>query len=189
MIQFKNEKIAIPVVLLAGLIWSFGPLVVRHMNDPNLVPWQYIFARGLTIFLILNLYLFFEEGKNFGSWLRGIARNKALMHWRSAAAKIPLSADPRSVEGIDEVFESIDRQGEEGDWWAGRREILNQCIKQLSENLRSAIQRVYSDGDTLDEAAAALGATRLAIGQRLSRARNQIRNCVALKLDTAKSHD
>ena len=65
MIELKNEKIAIPVVMLAGLIWSFGPLVVRHMNEPNLVPWQYIFARGLTIFLILNLYLFFEEGKNF----------------------------------------------------------------------------------------------------------------------------
>ena len=65
MIELKNEKIAIPVVLIAGLIWSFGPLVVRHMNEPNLVPWQYIFARGLTIFLILNLYLFFEEGKNF----------------------------------------------------------------------------------------------------------------------------
>jgi drug/metabolite transporter, DME family len=65
MIELKNEKIAIPVVLLAGIIWSFGPLVVRHMNEPNLVPWQYIFARGLTIFLVLNLYLFFEEGKNF----------------------------------------------------------------------------------------------------------------------------
>ena len=65
MLELKNEKIAIPVVLLAGLIWSFGPLVVRYMNDPNLVPWQYIFARGLTIFLILNLYLFFEEGKDF----------------------------------------------------------------------------------------------------------------------------
>ena len=65
MIELKNEKIAIPVVLLAGLIWSFGPLVVRYMNEPNLVPWQYIFARGLTIFLILNFYLFFEEGINF----------------------------------------------------------------------------------------------------------------------------
>ena len=65
MIELKNEKIAIPVVLIAGLIWSFGPLVVRYMNEPNLAPWQYIFARGLTIFLILNLYLFFEEGKNF----------------------------------------------------------------------------------------------------------------------------
>jgi len=65
MIALKNEKIAIPVVLIAGLIWSFGPLVVRYMNEPNLVPWQYIFARGLTIFIILNLYLFFEEGKYF----------------------------------------------------------------------------------------------------------------------------
>ena len=65
MIEFKNEKIAIPIVLLAGLIWSFGPLVVRYMNEPNLLSWQYIFARGLTIFLIINLYLFFEEGKNF----------------------------------------------------------------------------------------------------------------------------
>ena len=65
MIEFKNEKIAIPVVLFAGLLWSFGPLVVRHMDQPGLVPWQYIFARGLTIFAVLNLYLYFEEGKNF----------------------------------------------------------------------------------------------------------------------------
>ena len=65
MIELKNEKIAIPVVLFSGLLWSFGPLVVRHMDQPGLVPWQYIFARGLTIFTILNLYLYFEEGVNF----------------------------------------------------------------------------------------------------------------------------
>ena len=65
MIELKNEKIAVPVVLFAGLLWSFGPLVVRHMDNPHLVPWQYIFGRGLTIFIILNLYLYFEEGKNF----------------------------------------------------------------------------------------------------------------------------
>ena len=65
MIELKNEKIAVPVVLFAGLLWSFGPLVVRYMSDPHMVPWQYIFGRGLTIFIVLNLYLFFEEGKNF----------------------------------------------------------------------------------------------------------------------------
>ncbi len=65
MIELKNEKTAIPIVLFAGLIWSFGPLVVRHMNDPHLVPWQYIFARGSTIFLLLNFFLFFNEGKKF----------------------------------------------------------------------------------------------------------------------------
>ena len=65
MLHLKNEKIAIPVVLFAGLLWSFGPLVVRYMNEPSLVPWQYLFTRGLTIFCILNIYLYFEEGKNF----------------------------------------------------------------------------------------------------------------------------
>ena len=65
MLQLKNSKIAVPVVLFAGLLWSFGPLVVRYMDDPHLVPWQYIFGRGLTIFVLLNLYLYFEEGINF----------------------------------------------------------------------------------------------------------------------------
>jgi len=61
MVELRNEKIAVPVVLFAGILWSFGPLVVRYMNDPHMVPWQYIFGRGLTIFIILNLYLYFEK--------------------------------------------------------------------------------------------------------------------------------
>ena len=65
MLELRNPRIAIPVVLFAGLLWSFGPLVVRYIDNPQLVPWQYIFSRGLTIFILLNLYLFFEEGKNF----------------------------------------------------------------------------------------------------------------------------
>jgi DME family drug/metabolite transporter len=65
MLELKNPRIAVPVVLFAGILWSFGPLVVRYMDNPNLVPWQYIFGRGLTIFIILNLYLYFEEGIDF----------------------------------------------------------------------------------------------------------------------------
>lgn len=52
-------------VLLAGLIWSFGPLVVRNMDNAELVPWQYSLIRGTTIFIILNLYLFLTEGSKF----------------------------------------------------------------------------------------------------------------------------
>ena len=75
MLELKNEKIAIPVVLFAGLLWSFGPLVVRYMDNPHMVPWQYIFGRGLTIFIILNLYLYFEEGKNFFKNYKKIGRS------------------------------------------------------------------------------------------------------------------
>ena len=65
MLDIKNDKLAIPVVVFAGLLWSFGPLVVRNMDDPGLIPWQYLFARGLVIFFLLNIYLFFEEGMEF----------------------------------------------------------------------------------------------------------------------------
>jgi len=63
--DLKNEKLAIPLVVLAGLLWSFGPLVVRNMDDPGNVPWQYLFTRGLVIFTLLNIYLYFEEGLDF----------------------------------------------------------------------------------------------------------------------------
>ena len=65
MLQLKNPNIAIPVVLIAGILWSFGPYVVRHIDQPELVPWQYLFARGIVIFALLNIYLFLEEGKEF----------------------------------------------------------------------------------------------------------------------------
>ena len=52
-------------VLLAGLIWSFGRLVVRNMDNAELVPWQYSLVRGSAIFIILNIYLFLTEGSKF----------------------------------------------------------------------------------------------------------------------------
>ncbi len=63
--DIKDEKIAIPIVLIAGLFWSFGPLVIRYADQPALVLWQYLFARGLIIFIILNFYLYLNEGIGF----------------------------------------------------------------------------------------------------------------------------
>ncbi len=65
MSDIKNPKTAIPIVLIAGILWSFGPFVVRHIDQPQLVPWQYLFTRGIVIFLLLNVYLFLEEGLAF----------------------------------------------------------------------------------------------------------------------------
>ena len=56
---------AILIVLIAGIFWSFGPLVVRHIDNAQLIPWQYLFFRGSVIFLVLNIYLFLVEGQKF----------------------------------------------------------------------------------------------------------------------------
>ena len=63
--DLKNVKLAIPLVIIAGLLWSFGPFVVRNIDNAATVPWQYLFARGIVIFFLLNCYLFFEEGIKF----------------------------------------------------------------------------------------------------------------------------
>ena len=65
MLDIKDAKVAIPVVLIAGLFWSFGPYVVRHIDEAQQVPWQYLFTRGIVIFTILNLFLYLEEGNQF----------------------------------------------------------------------------------------------------------------------------
>jgi len=56
---------AILIVLIAGVFWSFGALVVRFIEDARSVPWQYLFFRGFTIFILINIYLFVKEGKSF----------------------------------------------------------------------------------------------------------------------------
>ena len=63
--ELRNPKLAVPVVLIAGIFWSFGPYVVRNIDGAHLVPWQYLFTRGFVIFVLLNLYLYLEEGINF----------------------------------------------------------------------------------------------------------------------------
>ena len=63
--NLKNPKVAIPIVLLAGIFWSLGPYVVRHIEQPETVPWQYLFTRGIVIFCLINIYLFLEEGLQF----------------------------------------------------------------------------------------------------------------------------
>ena len=58
-------NLSILIVLIAGTLWSFGALTVRYIDNAHLVPWQYLFFRGSTIFLLLNIYLFLKEGKSF----------------------------------------------------------------------------------------------------------------------------
>ena len=65
MLDIKNPRVSIPIVLIAGIFWSFGPYVVRHIDEAHTVPWQYLFTRGLVIFILLNTYLFLEEGFDF----------------------------------------------------------------------------------------------------------------------------
>ena len=57
------------LVLIAGIIWSFGVIPVRHLINSEIYVFEYLFFRGLTTALIITVFLFFREGlifyKNF----------------------------------------------------------------------------------------------------------------------------
>ena len=63
----KNDSYfyAFVIVFLAGLSWSFGAVVVRHMENANFYVFQYLFYRGISIAIILLSYLLIREGLSF----------------------------------------------------------------------------------------------------------------------------
>ena len=61
----NNYLYAFIIVFLAGLSWSFGAVVVRYMHEANSYVFQYLFYRGISIAIILIVYLLYREGLNF----------------------------------------------------------------------------------------------------------------------------
>jgi len=116
----------------------------------------------------------FDTKRNFGAWLRGIARNKVL-HDRRVVARHPLVVDTCVVEGMEQVYTLFDEvQGP----WDTRIQGVRRCVGQLNDNLRSAVVAVYGQGQTIREAAGRMGISFEAAAKRLSRARELVRDCV-----------
>ena len=63
--KLDKHNVDISIVLFAGALWSFGALIVRNLENPSEVAWQYLLFRGLTVFIFLNIFLFIKEGKSF----------------------------------------------------------------------------------------------------------------------------
>ena len=57
--------VAFILVFTAGLLWSFGPVAVRYMENSHEYVFQYLFLRGISIACILIVYLIFCEGFSF----------------------------------------------------------------------------------------------------------------------------
>ena len=58
----RNHLKGFLLVVLAATLWSFGALIVRYMVAAQSYQWQYLFFRGLTIAIVLLIYLVVREG-------------------------------------------------------------------------------------------------------------------------------
>jgi DME family drug/metabolite transporter len=56
---------AVILVLISGIIWSFGAVVVKSMVDPQLYRLPYLIIRGITVASIICIFLLIKDRKNF----------------------------------------------------------------------------------------------------------------------------
>jgi len=111
-----------------------------------------------------------DPERDFGRWLRGIARMQTLAWWRQRREQ-PLSAE--QFVAIEERYAT---------WFEPETDMLGDlsaCLELLSDVLRQAVQAFYLDQLSIVEAAARLGIGGDAFKKRLQRAREELAACLA----------
>ena len=61
----NNYLLGFFLVVVSGIIWSFGAPLVRFLEDAEIFRLQYLLYRGLIITLVILLFVLIREGKNF----------------------------------------------------------------------------------------------------------------------------
>ena len=120
----------------------------------------------------------YDRLRPFGAWLRGIARNLLLAHYRKTAREMPFS-DERVLVFIDQRMAQLDLQP--GDTFDEKIAALQDCLQRLEPMYQEPIDLHYRQNKTTDWIAQRLATTKEAIQKRLQRARLQLADCLQRK--------
>lgn len=114
----------------------------------------------------------FDVTRDFGSWMRGIVRNKWRESMRKSARQVAL--DEETLECLEADAKQWDDLRDQG----GVFSKLESCLKKLPDTLSEAVKAFYYDEQSGEEAAAALHLQSSTLRKRLERARSGLRDCL-----------
>lgn len=120
----------------------------------------------------------FDRRRPFGPWLRGIARNHALTHFRKSR-RVPLPMEEEILQHLDRRMEQLSSRP--GDTWEEKIEALESCLDDLPSPARTMLDMHYRDSMNTEAIAVHLDATREAVKKRLQRTRAQLVACLRFK--------
>ena len=119
----------------------------------------------------------FDVTRDFGSWLRGILRNKWRETMRRNNKQIALEDDAlESMEAEMLTWQELRQDGGPGVFIR-----LEDCVGKLPEALVGAVKSFYYEGCSTDEAAEQLDIGGATLRKRLERARQALRQCLQTK--------
>lgn len=125
----------------------------------------------------------FDVTRDFGTWMRGIVRNK-WREWLRKNRRYDLSENELARIDRDIAVWQASRQSEESSLF----DTLAQCLELLPQSLRETVNAYYYEGRNGDEVADTLHLAPAAVRKRLQRARSLLKQCLDRKLtDTSLS--
>ena len=168
------EPLALFEVLVRENADSLTAYLRASLVDPSAV--DDLFQE--TLLIAWQKITTYDRLRPFGAWLRGIARNLLLVHYRKTAHQMPFS-DECVLVFIDQRMAQLDRQP--GDTFDEKIAALQDCLQRLEPMYHEPIDLHYRQNRTTDWIAQHLATTKDAIQKRLQRARLQLADCLQRK--------
>lgn len=142
----------------------------------TLLPHDLVEDAFQEVFLVVNRKIAeFDESRNFGAWVRGIARNVALQVLAKSRRAVALPPETL-LQRIDLAAEEAESDHEEQP--DRDRQHLAECLAKLTDKHRDLLHRRYADGLMLEQLAQATGRTTGAVQVALSRLRASLQECI-----------
>lgn len=124
----------------------------------------------------------FDESRDFGAWVRGIARNLVINERRKDARRKRILAD--NLTDILIRTSSVPEHVEEemGDQAAARLAALKECLAQLPEKSKALITARYEKDEAAPDIAERLQMKAPAVRKALERVREALKRCMDERL-------
>jgi RNA polymerase sigma-70 factor, ECF subfamily len=112
--------------------------------------------------------------RDFAPWVRGVAKNLALHHWRRQRRQ-RVVADDRLLALAEQAFAESDDETDED---FARRRALASCLEGLGQTGRQVLEARYLRDSGAEEIGAMLGKTAEAVRMLLMRLRGKLKLCI-----------
>jgi RNA polymerase sigma-70 factor (ECF subfamily) len=117
----------------------------------------------------------FDLDQDFGPWIKGIARNKMLMHLRRSYQHGE-ALEKLKAKAAEEMFEEVTRL-QSGDG-AQAVDRLRQCFEKLPQRLMGVLRARYYERESVTAIAGKQRTSVSAISSLLFRGRKELQSCM-----------
>lgn len=123
----------------------------------------------------------FDPSRSFGGWLRGIARNVLLMHFRTARQK-PLPLGEGILDRLDRAAAHSEAAHAVPGYSELRLQVLRDCLGTLPERGRRVLGFKYARKMRSRQISDETGMNIAAVDMMLSRLRRTLQDCISRKM-------